>query len=180
MHRERSRAGDPLLLDDTKASLVGGLLALAGGPLLLVTKEQRRGSGFHPLRTLGGPRVARGLTQAGVTRVTKCQVIGRSLSGSSSPALVDHGLDRRAVRRAVEAVGQPRRPQGPRTTSSRARRGARSSRCSRGKVHLRASRFISMPCPHRARSRVPFSVIWPQVIWAASRGSEICLVSSIC
>jgi hypothetical protein len=33
-------------------------------------------SASHPLRTLGGPRVARGLTQAVVTRVTNAQVIG--------------------------------------------------------------------------------------------------------
>ena len=106
------------------------------------------------------------------------QVIGRSLSGSSSPALVDHGLDRRAVRRAIEAVGQPRRSQGPRTTSSRVRRGARSSRCRPG-VRCTFGLRVSSPCrvptePARGcRSRL----FVPGLFGVASRGSEIYLVS---
>ena len=68
------------------------------------------------------PGWARGLTQAGVTRVTNAR-LSEVVLGVVQPALVEHGFDRRAVRRAIEAVGQPPAPSDPQTTPSRLHQG---------------------------------------------------------
>ena len=104
----------------------------------------------------------------------------RSFSGSSSPPSLITASDCRAVRRAIEPVGQPGalkvlEPRPAVREGVLALRGAAGVRCTFG---LR----VSSPCrvPHRARSRVPFSVIWPRVIWGRPPATPLLLALFQC